>query len=73
MLRNRQFPQKDNATSRFEEMATAEKTIDIQIDMEEGEPLGATPNDKLVITKIQSGTIAEGKLRVSTEFEIWES
>lgn len=50
-------------------MANAEKTIDVQIDMEEGEPLGATPNDKLVITKIQSGTIAEGKLRVNGFFE----
>ena len=39
--------------------------IEVRIDMEEGEPLGATPNDKLVITKIQAGTIAEGKLRVS--------
>ena len=39
--------------------------IEVKIDMEEGEPLGATPNDKLVITKIQSGTISEGKLRVS--------
>lgn len=41
--------------------------IEIRIDMEEGEPLGATPNDKLVITKIQSGTISEGKLRVGDQ------
>uniref|UniRef100_A0A8R1ERP5 PDZ domain-containing protein n=1 Tax=Caenorhabditis japonica TaxID=281687 RepID=A0A8R1ERP5_CAEJA len=45
----------------------SEKMIEVRIDMEEGEPLGATPNDKLVITKIQSGTIAEGKLRVGDQ------
>ncbi|CAP24317.1 Protein CBG03418 [Caenorhabditis briggsae] len=45
----------------------SEKMIEVKIDMEEGEPLGATPNDKLVITKIQSGTISEGKLRVGDQ------
>ncbi|CAB3406536.1 unnamed protein product [Caenorhabditis bovis] len=45
----------------------SEKTIEIAIDMEEGEPLGAVPNDKLVITKIQSGTIADGKLRIGDQ------
>ncbi|CCD67592.1 PDZ domain-containing protein [Caenorhabditis elegans] len=45
----------------------SEKMIEICIDMEEGEPLGATPNDKLVITKIQAGTISEGKLRIGDQ------
>ncbi|KAF1749949.1 hypothetical protein GCK72_016494 [Caenorhabditis remanei] len=45
----------------------SEKMIEVRIDMEEGEPLGATPNDKLVITKIQAGTIAEGKLRIGDQ------
>ncbi|EFP04318.1 hypothetical protein CRE_15046 [Caenorhabditis remanei] len=41
--------------------------IEVKIDMEEEEPLGATSNDKLVITKIQSETISEGKLRVGDQ------
>ncbi|KAF1756051.1 hypothetical protein GCK72_012504 [Caenorhabditis remanei] len=45
----------------------SEKMIEVKIDMEEEEPLGATSNDKLVITKIQSETISEGKLRVDNQ------
>ncbi|CAI2318104.1 unnamed protein product [Caenorhabditis sp. 36 PRJEB53466] len=48
-------------------MSWCEKQIEIGIEMEEGEPLGATPNDKLVITKIQAGTISEGKLRIGDQ------
>ncbi|GMS98909.1 hypothetical protein PENTCL1PPCAC_21084, partial [Pristionchus entomophagus] len=42
-----------------------EMTIDIQ--MEEGEPLGATPNDKMIVTKVQAGTISERKLKVGDQ------
>lgn len=40
------------------------KEIVVVIPMEDGEPLGAMPNDKLVIVKIQQGTLADGKLKV---------
>ncbi|KAH7726717.1 PDZ domain-containing protein [Aphelenchoides avenae] len=40
----------------------AELTVEIQL--EEGEPLGATPNDKLVVVKVQRDTPAEGKLKI---------
>uniref|UniRef100_A0AC34Q2A8 Uncharacterized protein n=1 Tax=Panagrolaimus sp. JU765 TaxID=591449 RepID=A0AC34Q2A8_9BILA len=40
-------------------MGEAGKELVIEIPMEEGEPLGAILSDKLVVIKVQAGTLAE--------------
>jgi hypothetical protein len=44
-------------------MAAAQE-INIDLMMEEGDPLGATPDEHLIIQRVQTGTIADGKLQV---------
>uniref|UniRef100_A0A0K0EE86 PDZ domain-containing protein n=1 Tax=Strongyloides stercoralis TaxID=6248 RepID=A0A0K0EE86_STRER len=41
--------------------------IVVSIPMEEGDPLGATPNERLVVIKIQAGTLAEGNLHIGDQ------
>ncbi|KAF7638561.1 PDZ domain-containing protein [Meloidogyne graminicola] len=43
---------------------TSTPTMTVQIPLEEFEPLGARPNDGLVITDVQEGSPASGNLRV---------
>ena len=39
----------------------------VELNLEEEEPLGATPNERMIITKIQKGTVADGKLQVGDQ------
>ena len=44
-------------------MGSEGKEVTVEIQMEEGDPLGAKPNENLVITYIQPDTLAYGKLQ----------
>ena len=44
--------------------------INLDIMMEEGDVLGATPSENMVIMRIQPYTLAEGKLQVSNGLRV---
>lgn len=46
------------------------RKIMISFQMDEGDPLGATPDEKLVLVRIQNQTLADGRFQVSYSFFI---
>ena len=55
-----------NSTAAINVDAPDPMEMKINMQLEENEPLGARPNDGLVITEVQEGTPAFGHLQVSS-------
>uniref|UniRef100_A0AC35THJ9 PDZ domain-containing protein n=1 Tax=Rhabditophanes sp. KR3021 TaxID=114890 RepID=A0AC35THJ9_9BILA len=53
-----------NDSPELKEGCAPVKTITITIPMEEGDPIGATPNERMVIVKVQPNTLSDGKIQI---------
>ncbi|CEF69099.1 PDZ domain-containing protein [Strongyloides ratti] len=57
----------NNSNEQVKDACAPVAELEVPIPMEEGDPLGATPNERLVIIKIQAGTLAEGNLQIGDQ------